>query len=78
MLLELVTKEMPFKGLNLGATVMTVATGKRPTLPDGVSTALRSLLNMAWHQDRDKRPSFAEVRETLATFTPRDLMVAEE
>eukprot|EP00051_Salpingoeca_urceolata_P001087 m.38474 g.38474 ORF g.38474 m.38474 type:complete len:263 (-) comp11187_c0_seq1:79-867(-) len=69
-LLEILTRRLPFEGLNLGATVLSIARGHRPEIPTTLHPSVVDLIKRAWHQERDERPSMREVAAELAAFEP--------
>lgn len=42
-------------------------TGKRPDLPNSIPKCYKELITKCWDQDPEKRPTFAQIVESLKT-----------
>ena len=69
---EIVTEEEPFADqltMMLGrgpfAAANMAVQGKRPTMSTRQGRALENLIKSCWHEDPKKRPTFAELRNTV-------------
>ncbi|KAG0608811.1 hypothetical protein M758_8G134600 [Ceratodon purpureus] len=63
---EILTGEMPFSSINSPTDVKKmVKAGIRPELPSECPEELRSLIELCWHCEPDKRPYMSEVCERL-------------
>jgi serine/threonine protein kinase len=65
---ELLTGHIPFQCEDIRSTNHdAVLSGRRPKLPDYLSTRMTELLLKCWHHDPCQRPTWDEIKETLST-----------
>ena len=63
---ELLTKQIPFKGLTRFTLLQQVVRiGNRPAIPDSCSDELRQVLTKGWNGDRTRRPRIDDVEKEL-------------
>jgi len=63
---ELVTGELPWRSATNERIIFQVSVrGDRPPLPDDIPTILHDIITQAWHQDPEKRPTFAQLLPRL-------------
>lgn len=69
---ELVTRRMPYddhpKFQWIREVEEVVCSGKRPTVPRGVSDEYESVMKDCWRDDADRRPTFTEIVRCLDTM----------
>ena len=63
---EIMSREVPWKGLSLRELLVKVLMGKRPDLPAGASPMLTSLAQQCWMECPEDRLSFEQVLATLS------------
>jgi serine/threonine protein kinase len=63
---ELVSRQMPFAGLNTGQiSVAVLQKGYRPPIPDKCPSHYSALMQACWHQAPESRPPFSFVVDQL-------------
>nr|UDO47406.1 ser/thr kinase [Pandoravirus massiliensis] len=62
---EVVTRKQPYEGRNFMAVTMDVLEGNRLSIPDDCPADLGKLIRRCWRKNPDKRPSMADVANTL-------------
>ena len=62
---ELVTRQLPWPGLNIGEVRAAVLDGRRPPLPAGVDARLRGIIQDCWRHEPAARPSAVDVQMRL-------------
>ncbi|CAM9591456.1 unnamed protein product [Scytosiphon promiscuus] len=66
LLWEIITREVPFKGLEASDIVDAVISGGRPTAPGGDwPSGIEQLLSRCWNEDPSQRPTFDELEGLL-------------
>jgi serine/threonine protein kinase len=64
---ELLTREVPYKGLQpMQVGVVVLTRGQRPPVPPGCPVKYAALMKACWHADPTKRPSFTQIIDCLA------------
>jgi serine/threonine protein kinase len=79
MLWELLTSGLPFDGVEVAQLPKRVVGGLRPEIPRDTPPELAALIASCWHEDPQKRPTFQQISQLLATrryaFPGTDLSV---
>lgn len=66
LLWEILTGSTPYKGKSsIQIAISVVQHGERPPIPFGTPKPLVALIRSCWHQDPNKRPSFAKIISVL-------------
>ena len=69
---ELVTRRHPFEEFRwMSDLEMSVIDGKRPDIPLDCPAPWKELTELCWHQDPEKRPSFAKIQQVLIDIQPK-------
>jgi hypothetical protein len=80
----MLTAQVPFQNLqnNQVKIAMAIQSGKRPTVPQSASRDLSRLIKHCWDDDSDRRPTFSQILETMASsyicFPDSDLRAVNE
>lgn len=65
---ELVTRELPWKGIEMQLVAKKIKNGERPLIPIDCPTILSDLMGKCWNQEAKSRPSFHQIIEILKPF----------
>lgn len=65
LLIEMINGVPPFHPLTAPDIIHLIQQGRRPNLLQGCPKQLASLISVCWHQDWQKRPTFATIVEHL-------------
>ena len=64
---EMVTEQTPFKGKSsIQVATAVCKNNERPPIPSSCPTTLKNLIQMCWHRDPEKRPSFKQIFHALS------------
>ena len=68
MLWEMLTKQVPFSGMEYPQVIFTVVLrNNRPDIPEDTPPKLKHLIEACWDQDPNKRPSFERITRLFET-----------
>lgn len=73
LLLEIITGDQPFKGMDTPAIIVGVVEGLRPAIPHTCPEPLAELIRLCWRQDWTQRPTFGAIVKML-----RDIMFSSK
>lgn len=65
MVYEIITLEIPFKGVNVFKMMAIAPNGYRPEIKSDVPDCWRKLIEKCWSQDPSQRPTFSEIVDLL-------------
>ncbi len=63
LILEIVTRQPPFEGMEWFTVIYKVGHGKRPKIPPNCSLLLTKIIQGCWHQDPKKRPTIEVIKQ---------------
>ena len=70
---ELVTRQVPYQGVQSVRIITSVINGMRPQIPKTTSAVLTKLISRCWHTKASMRPSAADIVKTLETALANEL-----
>jgi len=70
---ELVTRRIPYEGVQSVRIITSVINGMRPQIPKTTSAVLTKLISLCWHTKASMRPSAADIVKTLETALANEL-----
>jgi len=65
---QLITRSVPFVTMTPIQTAYAVAHGHRPEIPQSTPRELQKIIELSWHEDSQKRPSFTYIAMALADY----------
>ncbi|EAY22279.1 TKL family protein kinase [Trichomonas vaginalis G3] len=68
LLWEIVSEDIPFRGFTgVQIAIQVAERNSRPKITDNCPKKLRQLIELCWHRDPEKRPSFKQIFHSFAT-----------
>lgn len=68
LLWEIVAEDVPFRGFNSVQIAIQVAErNSRPRIPESCPKKLKQLIELCWHRDPERRPSFKQIFNSFAS-----------
>ena len=68
LLWEICSEDIPFRGMtNVQIAIQVCEKNVRPKIPENVPKRLHQLIQLCWHKDPNKRPSFKQIYQSFAS-----------